>query len=241
MPTAAQLVADEVRRSIVVGELQEGEALPPEPELVQRHGVSRPTLREALRILQSEELITIRRGSRGGARVNAPRIDAVARQAGYLLQHQQTSLRDVHDARLVIEPPAAGLLAEQGSAEALDDLRATLAAEAAAGADAGSFARTSAQFHQRVIELAGNHTLSLFVGVLTEIIAAQTESVVRQADHVALERDSGSAHRSHERLVELVEAGDADAARAHWRAHLEAIGGVMLRGQGSRRVVDLLP
>lgn len=240
MPTAAQLVADSIRRRIVTGELSDGESLPPEQALIDQYGVSRPTFREALRILQSEALISIRRGSRGGATVHAPQVDPVARQAGYLLQHQHTSLADVYDARMVIEPPAAGMLAAQRSADVVARLGEALAEEQAAVGDPAAFARASARFHEQVVTLTGNNTLSLFTGILGEIIDAHTETVMLGAhDPVASGRDSGAAHRSHERLVELVTAGDADGAAAHWRAHMEAIGKVMLNGSGTRSVVEL--
>lgn len=240
MPTAAQLVADSIRRRIVTGDLRDGESLPPEQALIDQFGVSRPTFREALRILQSEALISIRRGSRGGATVHSPQVDPVARQAGYLLQHQHTTLADVYDARRVIEPPAAGMLAARRSRATLARLTEALAAEQAAVGDPGQFARASARFHELVVELAGNNTLSLFTGILGEIIDAHTEDVMLGAhDPATTGRHSGVAHRSHERLVELVEAGDADGAAAHWRAHMEAIGKVMLNGTGTRSVVEL--
>jgi DNA-binding FadR family transcriptional regulator len=240
MPTAAQLVADAIRRRIVTGALSDGESLPPEQALIDQYGVSRPTFREALRILQSEALISIRRGSRGGATVHSPQVDPVARQAGYLLQHQHTSLADVYDARMVIEPPAAGMLAARRSEETLAHLAEALEDEQAAVGDPVAFARASARFHEQVVALAGNNTLSLFTGILGEIIDAHTETVMLGAhDPTASGRDSGAAHRSHERLVDLVAAGDAEGAAAHWRAHMEAIGKVMLNGRGTRSVVEL--
>src|SRR5256885_7189092 len=69
VPKAAELVAGHVRSQIVRGELSEGDALPPESALMEQFDISRPTLREAFRILESEGLITVRRGARGGARV----------------------------------------------------------------------------------------------------------------------------------------------------------------------------
>lgn len=72
MPKAAEVVAADVRRRIVRGELRADDALPPETELMSQFGISRPTLREALRILEAEGLVAIRRGARGGARVQAP-------------------------------------------------------------------------------------------------------------------------------------------------------------------------
>ena len=241
MPTAAQLVADAVRRRIVTGDLVDGESLPPEQALIEQFGVSRPTFREALRILQSEALISIRRGSRGGATVHSPQVDIVARQAGYLLQHQHTNLADVYGARMVIEPPAAGFLAGVATKDIVGRLQAALDDERAAVEEPLSFARASARFHELVVELAGNNTLRLFAGILGEIIDAHTETVMLGAhDPTATGRDSGAAHRSHQRLVELVETGRPVEAQEHWRAHMEAIGKVMLNGRGTRTVVELL-
>jgi DNA-binding FadR family transcriptional regulator len=236
MPTAAQLVADAIRRQIVTGELADGESLPPEATLIEQYGVSRPTFREALRILQSESLISIRRGSRGGARVNAPTIEPIARQAGYLLQHQETTLADIYRARLILEPPAAGLVAG-GNRAVKKALREALDAEEAAAGDPAAFARASAAFHEAVIQLAGNNTLTLFAGILHGIIEGHS-AVVYRDDRDAAERTerSGAAHRE---LVELVDAGDAEGAEAHWRAHMEDLGARMTRNNALKRRVDL--
>jgi len=89
---AAVIVAEELRRQIVTGTLRPGDKLKPENELQTEFGVSRPTLREALRILESESLITIIRGKYGGARVTTVEIDAIAGQVGVFLQIQGTTL-----------------------------------------------------------------------------------------------------------------------------------------------------
>src|SRR5438094_705925 len=83
---SAVLVAGHIRGQIVRGELEEDDALPSEAALMQRFKISRPTLREAFRILESEGLIDVRRGARGGARVRVPDHDVVARYAGLVLQ-----------------------------------------------------------------------------------------------------------------------------------------------------------
>src|SRR3546814_8534697 len=76
IPKTAELVADRIRRRIISGELGEGASLPPESQLLELFGVSRPTLREAIRILEAERLITVKRGSRSGARVSPPRVES---------------------------------------------------------------------------------------------------------------------------------------------------------------------
>src|SRR5690349_15630482 len=111
VPKTAELVAAELRRKIVRGQLAEGDSLPGEAELMAEFAVSRPTLREAFRVLESESLITIRRGARGGARVHVPDGGVVARYAGLILEYRSATLQDVYTARTVIEAPCAGLLA----------------------------------------------------------------------------------------------------------------------------------
>ena len=76
-----QLPGADLRRQIIRGELAQGDALPTESDLMVRFGVSRPTLREAFRVLESENLIAIRRGARGGARVQPPDREVAARYA----------------------------------------------------------------------------------------------------------------------------------------------------------------
>src|SRR3977135_568307 len=85
-------IADELRSLIVSGELSEGDSLGREPELVERFGVSRPSLREALRILETEGLVTVVRGVRGGVVVHEPDGKTAARSAAVLLQARNVPL-----------------------------------------------------------------------------------------------------------------------------------------------------
>src|SRR4051794_12700682 len=132
VPKTAELVAISLRRQIVRGELGPGEALPSESALMEQFGVSRPTLREAFRLLESESLIEVRRGVRGGARVNAPDPEVAARYAGLILEYSNATLGDVHRASAVIEPPCARLVAAKHTAAGLDRLHAALEQEKAA-------------------------------------------------------------------------------------------------------------
>jgi GntR family transcriptional regulator, transcriptional repressor for pyruvate dehydrogenase complex len=87
-PKTSELIAARLRRQIVRGAVRPGEKLPPETELMEQFGVSRPTIREAFRILETERLIVVRPGSRGGAQVVAPDPAVAARYVGLLLQLQ---------------------------------------------------------------------------------------------------------------------------------------------------------
>jgi len=111
VPKTSEIVADHFRSQIVRGDLQEGDYLPPEGQLMASLGISRPTLREAFRILEAESLISVVRGSRTGARVHKPSVELVSRYAGYVLESQGTTMADLYEARLAIEPHVVRRLA----------------------------------------------------------------------------------------------------------------------------------
>lgn len=237
----ADIVAARIRRMIARGELTEGDWLPTEAELMERFGVSRPTLREAFRLLEAHTLIEIRRGPPGGARVRAPGPDAAAPIFGLLLTMAGTTVRDVYDARMIIEPAAARKLAEEGSDAVHDQLAAELDEVTHAADDAQGFSGASVRFHQRVVELAGNTTLALFVGTIGEVMsqhmaAAYTES---SSDPAEMVRKNKRAARSYAKLVDLVRARDGAAAEEFWRKHMTTARPHLLRS-ADRQVIDIL-
>ena len=106
-----QQIADELRSLIIAGELSEGDSLGHEPDLVERFGVSRPSLREALRILEAEGFITVVRGVRGGVVVHEPDQRMTAGTVAMVLQARNVALADVFEARAQLEPLAARAIA----------------------------------------------------------------------------------------------------------------------------------
>src|SRR5881392_1245980 len=172
-PKTAELVAGTLRRMVVDGQLKDGDFLPNEAELMAHFGVSRPTLREAVRVLESERLVEVRRGSRTGARVRVPGPEIVARPAGLLLELTGATLADVMAARTSIEPLAARLLADGATIGAKSELRAMVDSILSSW-EAGELAPASATFHRRLVELSGNATLGMIAGMLHEIATRHT-------------------------------------------------------------------
>ena len=121
-PKMADRVATVLRRMFIRGELAEGTMLPPESELMERFGVSRPTLREAFRVLESESLIQVQRGVRGGARVTRPRRETLARYAGLILEYEAVTVKDVYDARVTLEVPMVEQLAKDRNPKVIAEL-----------------------------------------------------------------------------------------------------------------------
>lgn len=240
-PKTAELVARTLRRMVVEGQLKDGDFLPHEAELIAHFGVSRPTLREAVRVLESERLVEVRRGSRTGAKVRVPGPEIVARPAALLLALSGTTLADVMTARTAIEPPAAKMLADDGTVEAHDELRRLVEAVPAAW-EAGNLAAASAQLHRRMVELSGNATLGIIAGMLHEIGERHTAAAISGAtpDNTVARAEYTKLHKSYVRLADLVESRKGEAAEAHWRRHMVAASAAMLRGHEKTRVRDIM-
>jgi DNA-binding FadR family transcriptional regulator len=232
VPKTAELVAAHIRRLIVRGELHEGDALASETALMSQFAISRPTLREAFRILESEQLISIRRGVHGGARVHAPDPDVAARYVSLILQFQGVTMADVHEARTVLEPSAAGRLAARPDHAAMARRLQEYLDTTAGSDDLGRVVEIHAGFQRLVVELAGNRTVSLLSRMLQSLHADATRQYVREHEPALTEQKRRRAERAHLRLVELVRAGDAERAEAVWRRHLTEIGRVLARGTG---------
>lgn len=240
VPKTAELVADHLRRQIVSGELREGESLPSEVALTERYGVSRPTLREAFRVLEAERLITVRRGARGGATVHEPRAEMVARYAGFVLEHGGTTLTDVCEARLQIEAPSARLAAERRTDADIVELRESVTKCELVGHDHQRFVVQSSEFHSLLVRTAGNRTLMLLHSVISAIIdMAKFRRFADFEETNARSKAVTYGASAHSRVVDLIEAGDGDAAEQLWRKHLAASNRLLLELPGSDEPLDL--
>jgi GntR family transcriptional regulator, transcriptional repressor for pyruvate dehydrogenase complex len=237
VPKTAELVARELRRRIVRGELKEGDNLPPESSLIEEFGISRPTMREAFRILETERLISVSRGSRGGARVHLPDVDVVARYAGLYLQARHTTLADVYEARLLIEPAAVRQLVERRPRTIIEELRNIVQEMDHSINDPEAYSHLAAAFHLKIIEGSGNETLTLLGHVIIHVWEAHLINAVGIRYDVDLAKQG---LRSSKKLLDLIEAGDADAAAQHVRRHLERSGKITLRDSGSTSIVEVL-
>jgi DNA-binding FadR family transcriptional regulator len=240
VPKMAEMISDQLRRQIVRGELAEGDILPSEQELQARFGVSRPTLREAFRILESESLISVRRGAHGGARVRLPNTDVAARYAAVILEHRGTTLDDLYEARIVIEPAAVGLLAAKRTDADLARLREALVEHDALVDDPNRSIRTHTAFHALLIELTGNQTLQVLTGMIEHIISlANWKHVESDAGTPAHAIASRRGLKAHHRVVDLIESGGVAGATELWRKHLTEARDYLLR-LDVKTVLDLM-
>jgi DNA-binding FadR family transcriptional regulator len=238
-PKLPELMAGDVRRRIMAGELNEGDALPPEADLMQRYNISRPSLREALRILESEALIVVRRGGLGGATVKRPTLEVTARHFGLILQDRGAQVEDVYRARAVLEPPAVGDLARVATATQVAALRERLAAASKTIGSASAYAHAINEFREFMIGLTGNVTISLLVRLVDEVLEKHQVRTGELRGEAWTELQQKN-QRSLQRLIDMIEQHDFEKAEDFWRKHLsEASKYLFADGKGAL-VIDLL-
>jgi GntR family transcriptional repressor for pyruvate dehydrogenase complex len=218
-PPAYQLLADELRADITSGRLQPGERLPPEPELCVKTGVSRSTVREALRLLASQHLIVTTRGVTGGSFVSHPDAEQLAEglAAGFTLltNSADVGMADMIELRRALEVPAAGLAAMRRDDDHLAELRSAFFDPAVDDLETMMVAHAS--FHTTVAKATGNPLFELMVRPLYH--ATYGEDVTGNlppgywsqidADHRALvdcvrERDAAGATRVAARHLDYI-------------------------------------
>jgi DNA-binding FadR family transcriptional regulator len=238
----AELVAADVRRRIVVGELAVDDTLPPEPDLMSEYGVSRGVLREALRILESESLIELRRGSRLGASVRAPQARVAAQYFGLLLQWRGTTLRDVVYSRAILEPGAVREITSfRKRAPLVGELSKCVEHVAPAVNDFSRFGELAWGFSKLLVQLAGNQTLTLQHEMIEEVInahVARVEATFHEAPARGVKANT-LALRAMERVIALVDGGDERIAEDYWHRHIVAVGATLQEGIDETARIDL--
>ena len=240
-PRLAELIAGELREQILGGVHSTGE-LPKQDDLVARFGVSAPPLREALRILEGEGLITVRRGKAGGAVVHMPDGGSIARAMGIALQGGQVRLADLASSVVLVEPLCASLCASDEAVRAAlrPLIEANLERTADAVGDGPSFTRRARRFHDLVVAHTPVATTRIMVRGLVTIWSAQEEIWAHEVSDrgryptTVLQRRALDAHR---RIADRIVSGDAGSAERFAREHVGATQRAVLAQFGDR-VVD---
>jgi GntR family transcriptional repressor for pyruvate dehydrogenase complex len=206
---ASQSIVDQVRELIQHGDLSVGERLPSERDLCDRFGVSRVTVREALRILEAGGLVTVKVGARGGAYITTPSSDRIGRGIeDYLTMSPTITPAEVTEARLVLELGIVPIVCERATARDVDDLLA-LCDEADAAIAAGDHTTAmSAKFHVTVAGLARNGAIEMLLAPFHR--PTLTSSTTGTVDV-----------REHRKFVLAVRDKDVARATDLMRAHLE--------------------
>lgn len=220
------MVAAVLRERIINGELGNGALLPKQEDLMDEFHISRPALREALRILEHEGLLTVRRGSVGGSVIEIPTAEASAYTFGLVLQSRGGTLDDLAAAITEIEPLTTALCAKRAdrATEVVPVLRANIEENLEALEDGSMFTTLARTFHELSVGLCGNETLILTVGALESLWSEQERQWAARstADHTyptAAQRRS--VIDAHVAIIDAIEAGDPDLAAKRSGRHVK--------------------
>jgi len=225
-PRLAEMVADILRSQILSGELQSGRLIGRQEDLIETFKVSKPSIREALRILETEGLVTITRGNVGGVIVHRPDPSNATYMLGLVLKSQGTSMTDIGTALHAIEPVCASLCAERTDrhSEVIPRLRKIQSdARASILGDEVLFTSLMRKFHEELVVSCGNTTLILLVGALEKLWTHNesewAKDLVKDGQFPALEFRTRSIDL-HDTIIAKIELGDSVGVGALLQSHL---------------------
>lgn len=222
-------IAKRIDSLIAHQQLSAGQRLPSEREMARMLGVSRPALREAVKVLEAHGRLVVRHGQ--GVFVGSGEPDPV--RSGLL--GLEVSLAELYAMREVLEVPAAAWAAGRATAEDIDSLAAALSLEEEARdepIDFGRLGKLDAGFHLQIVEIAKNRFLARTLGVLQEMLAAGMETTLTIPGRV------GQSGRDHRAIFEAISSNDPEAARGATLRHIQgardaAIERVRAEGRGA--------
>ena len=214
---ASELLAAQLRERILAGEIGEGDPLPTERELALQSGLSRASVREALRILDIEGLISTRLGRNGGSAVRRPTQEVVARSVNLFIRGQKVLFRSLLETREALEPTCARLAALRRTDQGLGTLEELQRRLEASYHDLPAFLQANLEWHLAVARASQNELLAAFMAAISDALHAGTDLENFNSDEVR-----AAVIRAHRRVTDAIRGGDADAAARRMARHVGA-------------------
>lgn len=215
IPKSSDLFADRLREMILRGTLATGDMLPPERSLVEESGLSRGSVREALRTLEAEGLVETVRGRSGGTRVAAPRRDSLTRSVEIFVRANAVSLSALLDCRAAIEPMLARLAARRRTSDELQELEAQHKKFRESKHDLITYRAVNYRWHRQIAYCSRNEPLIVLIDAILT-----TAHEARGFERVTTQNNQEIAIEAHEIVMEAIRKQDEDAAAAAMEAHL---------------------
>jgi GntR family transcriptional repressor for pyruvate dehydrogenase complex len=231
---AHEQIVDQLQNLILSGKLAPGTRLPSERVMMVDFQVSRPTVREALRVAESMGLISVRPGDPGGSKVLCNPSIGITRVFDSLLQAGCTSALELLEMRVVLDSSAAALASTQPKSR-LTNLLEVLR-EMQATTDLHTFAELDADFHEAVIVASGNRLFHLVFRALNEPIRSLIENSLRSSQH----RSREETLQQHLAIVDAIRNGEAHRAASAVRTHLREFYLPVLSAQDKPRITSFL-
>jgi GntR family transcriptional repressor for pyruvate dehydrogenase complex len=207
------MLANELRARIFEENLEPGTALASEGELIEEHQYSRGTVREALRLLESEGFIAVRRGPKGGITVQYPNINIVGHSLATLLALSKAPLHNLFDFRKLIEPAAAAMAARDETSLPAATLKQFTREDRPD--------RGTVEFHKLLGECTGNEVMRVILAATYQLVEWQTDLEGVSAEDV---KSAGHAHAA---IAQAIVDGDEERAAYLMLRHIEAFESVL--------------
>lgn len=223
-PRVAEIVAARLRDDILSGRIKEGDVLPAQDTLLAEFGVSPPALREAIHILETDGLISVRRGNMGGAIVHPPSAERTAHMISMVLQTRSATPADVSGALMHLEPICAGLCAARDDrmTEVVPYLEAEIETQTEQFDNLARYVPNARRFHEAIVSRCGNEPMILLIGSLELIWSAHESSVWSDEGDPMELKTMRAALRDHQRLVDAIRDGNEARAVKLAQDHLSA-------------------
>jgi DNA-binding FadR family transcriptional regulator len=223
-PRVAEIVASRLRDDILSGRIKEGDVLPSQDSLLAEFGVSPPALREAIHILETDGLISVRRGNVGGAIVHLPSAERTAHMISMVLQTRAATPADVSGALMQLEPICAGMCAARDDrmTEVVPYLEAEIENQTEQFDNLSRYVPNARRFHEAIVSRCGNEPMILLIGSLELIWSAHEASVWSDEGDPMERKTMRAALRDHQRLVDAIRDGNESRAVRLAQDHLAA-------------------
>lgn len=230
---ASERIAHEIRLYLQRNNLQPGDRIGTEKELAREFGVSRPTLREAVRLLAGSYLIRVNQGRTGGIFVASTAHEDIGHNMtasiAAMLATDSVTLCQLLEARLLLEVPLAGLAAENANDQVVADLEAAIAEAEGKDPSHDDFRLADARFHHVIAMAAGNELLFAFTRWTLEVLQPSL------IEHIGGAVSADAVLEQHRAILRAVRRRQPAAARRAMQAHLEAMQAVLAKVDGRRR------
>jgi GntR family transcriptional regulator, transcriptional repressor for pyruvate dehydrogenase complex len=231
-PDTSKEIAYAIRRAVAAQGLRPGDRIGTEQQLATAYGVSRPTVREALRLLAGAHLVRASQGRGGGIFVDSTPDEGIGRNLsdsiGMLLSTEGVSLHDLLEARVVLEVPLAGLAARNATAETVSQLEAAIAVQEGAVAGDETFSAADSRFHQTIAKAAGNDLLVAFTRWILDVLLPHLIAYIGPA---LAGEDIIAQHRA---ILRAIRRGQPAAAERAMRDHLGHLATVLATLEADR-------
>lgn len=218
-------VAERLRAQIVSGQRKAGGKLPLESELLTMFKVSRPTVREALRILEAEALIMQGRGARSGATILGPTAERAADYAGMVLASAGTTIGELHQVRMLIMPSIVAQFSKKKDRKLLEEFQGHIndGKAAYASADYQTASHCLTKVHNSMARAVENRALALMIDML---VVLQRQSMVvpeiaNTSEGTLLRTQIDKMLQAYDELFDLLRQSKAEEAKAFWAKQME--------------------